>query len=175
MAKAKKKKSMLGFVCLALVAICAILAIVGVTQDWTVGKFADETVGGTTLADYKEIADMADKMNIEDSKAGTMVALGYLAVAAVCVTAAAYVVKQLFSFTLFRVIVILLGVITMAAGVAAVAYTAANLDGLSLSASDGFWGEVWGDNGLFLGIGCILTSVGAIAGGLFAAVGCFKR
>lgn len=177
---AKAKKSTLGFVCLALVAICAILAIVGVTQDWTVVKLGGETMKGSTLADYKEAADLADQLGSEDNVSKVIMALGYLSVAAICVVAVAYIIKQLISITLFRIIVILAGVVTMAIGVAAIAYTASQVSGLSTETTDGFLsglleGITGGETGVNLGIGCYLTSIGASAGGLFAAVGCFKR
>ena len=103
-----------------------------------------------------------------------------LSVAAICVVAVAYIIKQLISITLFRIIVILAGVVTMAIGVAAIAYTASQVSGLSTETTDGFLsglleGITGGETGVNLGIGCYLTSIGAIAGGLFAAVGCFKR
>ena len=120
----KKQKSALGYICLALVAICAIIAVVGATQDWTVATFGGEVVkgSGSTLENYKEAGDMAADLGVEDNTSRTIAALGYLAVAAICVVAVAYVVKQLISLTLFRIIVILAGVATMAIGVAAIAY-----------------------------------------------------
>ena len=178
----KKQKSALGFICLALVAICAILAVIGATQDWTVATFGGEVVegSGSTLENYKEAGDMAADLGVEDNASRTIAALGYLAVAAICVVAVAYVVKQLISLTLFRIIVILAGVATMAIGVAAIAYTASQISGMSTSTSDSILGGLLegitgGATGISLGIGCYLTSIGAIAGGLFAAVGCFKK
>lgn len=155
---AKAKKSTLGFVCLALVAICAILAIVGVTQNWTVQEIMGEEYSGQKLSNVEDWGEVLE--NFGSNTGTTMEALGYLSVAAVCVVAVAYVIKQLISITLFRIIVILAGVVTMAIGVASIAYTA-SIVSESLATE--------------LGIGCYLTSIGASAGGLFAAVGCFKR
>lgn len=181
----KNQKSALGYICLALVAICAIVAIVGVTQNWTVFDFGGEEVTGSTLKDYIGEDISWDKVFDSGSTSTTMAALGYLAAAAVCVVLVAYILKQLFTNGLFRVIVILLGVVTMAAGVAAIAYAASQTSGLSTSTSDlggilgsmveGFENLVGGSTGVNLGIGCYLTSIGAIGGGLFAVVGSIKR
>ena len=123
----KKQKSALGYICLALVAICAILAVVGVFLNW-VGietilddVFDDSEQKGFTLGDFDT---MAEEYGLELELIQGVRAVGYLAVAAICVVLVAYVVKQLFSFGLFRIIVILGGVATMAIGVAAIAYTA---------------------------------------------------
>lgn len=162
----KKQKSALGYICLALVAICAILAVVGVFLNW-VGietilddVFDDSEQKGFTLGDFDT---MAEEYGLETETIQGIRAVGYLAVAAICVVLVAYVVKQLFSFGLFRIIAILGGV-AMAIGVAAIAYTASQTADWDIVVAK-----------LVPGVGCYLTSIGAIAGGLFAAVGCFKK
>ena len=163
----KKQKSALGYICLALVAICAILAVVGVFLNW-IGRetilddvFDDSEQKGFTLGDFDTLAE---EFGLEIEPIQGIRAVGYLAVAAICVVLVAYVVKQLFSFGLFRIIVILGGVATMAIGVAAIAYTASQTADWDIVVAK-----------LVPGVGCYLTSIGAIAGGLFAAVGCFKK
>lgn len=61
-------------------------------------------------------------------------------------------------------IVIIAGIATAAIGVAAIVYT-------SVQAQD--WDIVVVR--LVPGIGCYLTGIGAIGGGLAAAIGCFKK
>ena len=97
----KKQKSALGYICLALVAICAILAVVGVFLNW-VGietilddVFDDSEQKGFTLGDFDT---MAEEYGLETETIQGIRAVGYLAVAAICVVLVAYVVKQLFSF-----------------------------------------------------------------------------
>ena len=191
MAKSKKKKkSALGYIMLAVVLIFAILAVVGIFLNWiSVETIMDDVLDrdpdgseGFTLATFDT---MAEEYGLEIEVIQSLRAVGYLAVAAVAVVFVAYVVKQLFSIGLFRVIVILLGVVTMAAGVAAIAYAASQTSGLSTSTSDlggifgsmveGFENLVGGSTGVNLGIGCYLTGIGAIGGGLAAAIGCFKK
>ena len=177
MAKAKKKKkSTLGYVMLAVVLVFAILAVVGIFLDWTVTQLNGETIegSGVTLSDYQKSAEIAGKFGIEESTAEALCAVGYLAVAAVCVLFAAYVIKQLFSVGLFRIIVIIGGVVTAVLGIVAIAYTASVVGDMSTGSIDIGIGEL-GNNGAALGIGCYLTAIGAIGGGLAAALGSFKK
>lgn len=170
MAKSKKKKkSALGYIMLAVVLIFAILAVVGIFLNWiSVETIADDWLDrdpngseGFTLSTFDT---MAEEYGLETEVIQSLRAVGYLAVAAVAVVFVAYVVKQLFSIGLFRVIVIIAGIATAAIGVAAIVYT-------SVQTQD--WDIVLVR--LVPGIGCYLTGIGAIGGGLAAAIGCFKK
>lgn len=188
MANVKQKAGMLGILMgLVVLAMCAIsIAGLGI-DEWTVVKASSEIIGAEDdysipFGDYSDsvigeegekIEDITISFDSDDQSAmrTTMVVFGYIAVIAVCVLAVLYLLKMVLNFSLMRLFVGLVGIVTLAAG--------AVLTGVTASYCANFVGNIGigtvFNSELTLGVGAYLTCIGTMAGGLAAIIGVARK
>lgn len=160
--KSKKKASILGLIMLFVVVACAGVAIGGIFVEWLKIDGWDDS--GVLLSDTDEINSLANKFGIKSDLYDAMSAMAYLAVAVICAVAVAYLVKQLINIKLFRFVVAAGGILAVVAGVISIALTAQlskDFTVLILKVIPSY--------------GAYMTSIGTIAGGLAAFVGCLRK
>ncbi len=182
MAKSKKKASMLGIIMGIVVLIACALVITGIFVDeWTETSLGEISLGEISLESYNELyfSDVAFSLSNIDwddstSLGQAMVALAYLTAAIAIALAIIYLLKIVINFSLMRIITGIVGMLTLLAGIALIAVTASYC--AETSVSPDVLGSLSFD--LFtnsIGLGAYLTSIGAMAGGLCAIVGCARK
>lgn len=176
--KAKAQASMLGIIMGVLVLACCIAAIVGVCIDeWTVTKSAAlgfESEIQTSFGDYsdtvKDLTDNGYEFEDKETLLPTMVAFGYIAAIAAAALAILYLLKMVLNIGLFRFIVGIGGIATLIIGAILIGVTASYCENM-ISFSFGQFAS----SETVIGLGAYLTSIGTMAGGLCAVIGCARK
>lgn len=153
----------------ALVAICLILGIVGLTFDEFTYYGNDDNKNSTSFESYSDMAQKLHENEIEDDSLMTpMVAFAYLSVVASALVFVLAILGLFFRGRFFSIIIGIVGVLTIVVGVVFLV--------LCLKfCEEGSVNILWVTIKSQMGVGAILLSAGVLGAGVFGASRLFAR
>ena len=153
----------------ALVAICLILGIVGLTFDEFTYYGNDDNKISTSFESYSDtVKSLHDNEIEDDSLMSPMVAFAYLSVVASALVFVLAILGLLFRGRFFSIIIGIVGVLTIVVGVVFLVLCLKFCEEGSVSI-------LWATIKSQMGVGAILLSAGVLGAGVFGASRLFAR
>lgn len=153
----------------ALVAICLILGIVGLTFDEFTYYGNDDNKISTSFESYSDTAQKLHENEIEDDSLMTpMVAFAYLSIVASALVFVLAILGLFFRGRFFSIVIGIVGVLTIVVGVVFLV--------LCIKfCQEGSVNILWATIESKMGVGAILLSAGVLGAGVFGASRLFAR
>lgn len=176
MAKKKKKAGMsvIGLVMLVIVLAGTALSFTGLFLDWVTvkGEVAGGIIGAestNTLTDLQEVHENLQKLDEELKYFLATDILAWVTAAAIAVAAVMFILKALLRSKLFATLGGVAGIVALVAGVLTLVFTIMMCKEMSVDAG------IIAKATYSAAIGCYLTMIGGVVGGVGALIGAAKR